>query len=90
MADKPELNKSQAIRDYFTANPKATTQEVIDALAKQGITVTSGVVRTTKFMHNKRQAAKKAAKKPATSPVEAPRPRRRSPKSTSPKPSVTT
>jgi len=39
MAEKPEVNKSQAIRDVFKANPKATTQEVIDALAKKGITV---------------------------------------------------
>jgi len=41
MAEKPEVNRSQAIRDYFTANPKATTQEVVDALAKQGITATA-------------------------------------------------
>ena len=68
MAEKPEVNKSQAIRDYFKANPKAKTQEVVDALAKQGITVTTGLVRTVKSKHNQRQAAKKAAKKAAAKP----------------------
>ena len=63
MAEKPELNRSQAIRDYFTANPKAKTQEVVDALAKHGITVSVGLVNTVKSKHNQRQAAKKAAKK---------------------------
>ena len=58
----PELNKSEAVRDYFKSNPKATTQEVVDALAKQGITIAAGLVRNIKSKHNKRQAAKKAAK----------------------------
>ena len=62
MAEKPEVNKSQAIRDYFKSNPKAKTQEVVDALAKHGITVTAGLVNTVKSKHNQRQAAKKAAK----------------------------
>ena len=61
----PELNKSQAIRDFFKSNPKAKTQEVVDALAKQGITVTTGLVTNVKSTHNKKRAAKKAA----TSPV---------------------
>ena len=65
MAEKPEVNKSQAIRDYYKLNPKAKTQEVVDALAKQGITVTTGLVTTVKSKHNKRQAAKKAAKNEA-------------------------
>ena len=30
-----EVNKSQAIRDYFKANPKAKTHEVVDALEKR-------------------------------------------------------
>ena len=36
----PEVNRSQAIRDHFKSNPKATTQEVVDALASHGVTVT--------------------------------------------------
>jgi len=66
MAKKPEVNKSQAIRDYFNANPKAMSPEVVEALAKQGITVNANLVNTVKSKHNKRQKAKKAAKNAAT------------------------
>ena len=61
MAEKPEVNKSEAIRDYYKLNPKAKTKEVVDALAKQGITVSVGLVTTVKSKHNKKHAAKKAA-----------------------------
>ncbi len=61
----PEINKSEAIRDYFKANPKVKAQEVADGLAKKGISVTANLVNTVKSKHNKRQAAKKAAKKQA-------------------------
>jgi len=57
-----EINKSQAIRDYYKSNPKAKTSEVVDALAKKGITVTTGLVTTVKSKHNKAQADKRAAK----------------------------
>ncbi len=57
-----EVNKSQAIRDFFKASPTAKAQEVADALAKKGITVSVGLVRIVKSKHNKRHAAKKAAK----------------------------
>ena len=69
MAEKPELNKSEAIRDYYKSNPTAKTKEVVDALAKQGITVTTGLVTNVKSTHNKRQAAKKAAKATAKTPA---------------------
>ena len=65
MAEKPEVNKSEAIRNYYKSNPKAKTKEVVDALAKQGITVTVGLVTNVKSTHNKKQAAKRAAKKAA-------------------------
>ena len=71
MAEKPEVNKSEAIRNYYKSNPKAKTKEVVDALAKQGITVTVGLVTNVKSTHNKKQAAKRAAKKAAASPVAA-------------------
>jgi arginine repressor len=58
----PEVNRSQAIRDHFKTNPKATTQEVVDALAKNGITVNTGLVTTVKSKHNKKHSAKRAAK----------------------------
>ncbi len=55
-------NRSQAIRDHFKLNPKAKTQEVVDALASHGITVTTGLVTTVKSKHNQKKADKKAAK----------------------------
>ena len=58
-----EVNKSQAIRDYFKANPKAKTHEVVDALEKQGVTVTASLVTTVKAAHNKALAAKKSGGK---------------------------
>ncbi len=61
----PEVNKSQAIRDHFKVNPKAKAQEVVDALASHGITVSVGLVRIVKSKHNKAHAAKKAAKSAA-------------------------
>ena len=60
MAKKPEVNKSQAIRDYYTANPKAKSPEVVEALANDGITVTANLVNMVKSKHNKRHKAKKA------------------------------
>ena len=61
-----EVNKSQAIRDSFRANPKATAQEVVDDLAKKGIMTTVNYVSNLKAAHNKRYAAKKAARGQAT------------------------
>jgi arginine repressor len=62
-----EVNRSQAIRDHFKLNPKATTQEVVDTLASHGITVTPNLVTTVKAKLNQKRAARKAAKAAATS-----------------------
>ncbi len=74
----PEVNKSQAIRDYYKANPAAKTSEVVDALGKKGITVNANFVATVKSKHNQAQAAKKALtisgeKKPEVSKMQAAR-----------------
>ena len=61
MAKKPVGNKSQSIRDYFNANPKAKSSDVVNALAKDGITVTANLVNLVKSKHNKRHKAKKSA-----------------------------
>ncbi len=53
----PEVNKSKAIRDYFKANKKAKLQEVVDALAKKGITTTTNYVSNLKSTHNTRRRA---------------------------------
>ncbi len=57
-----EINKSQAIRDYYKANPKAKAKDVVDALGKKGTSVSLSLVTTVKSKHNKAHAAKKAAK----------------------------
>ena len=61
-----EINRSQAIRDHFKLNPKAKTQEVVDALGSHGILVSATLVRTVKAKHNTRHAARKAVKAEAT------------------------
>lgn len=60
-------NKSQAIRDYYAANPKAKPLEVSAALAKQGIHVTAGFVSTVKSTTiTKKKGPKKSAKSGAS------------------------
>lgn len=41
-------NKSQAIRDYYAANPEAKPKQVVEALAAQGIDVSPAFVSTIK------------------------------------------
>lgn len=41
-------NKSQAIREYYTANPDAKPKAVVEALAAQGIEVSPAFVSTIK------------------------------------------
>lgn len=66
-------NKSEAIRDYYAANPTAKPKEVAEALSKQGISVTPAFVSTirstskTKKKTGKRgrPAGRKTARKTA-------------------------
>ena len=53
------MNKTQAVRDYLKAHKKAKAQEVVDALAEQGVTITVGYVRTIKAKSKRRRAVKK-------------------------------
>lgn len=39
-------NKSQAIRDYYSANPDAKPRQVVDALKEQGVEVSAQFVST--------------------------------------------
>ena len=55
MAKAKGVNKSQAVREYLKANHKAKNQEVVDALAKKGITITANYVGNIKATHNRRQ-----------------------------------
>ena len=43
-----EVSKSQAIRDFFKVNPKATGKEVVEGLKKDGIVVSLGLIGNVK------------------------------------------
>ena len=69
-APAKKVNKSQAIRDYCGANPKAGPTETAAALNKQGIQVSTAMVSTVKTMAKKKKKGrgkKKAA--PGAKPV---------------------
>jgi len=53
---------SRAIRDYFSKNPAATGQEVVEGLKAKGMTVTVGLVYNVKAYDAKKKSKKKAAK----------------------------
>ena len=65
MAKKPEVNKTQAVRDYLKDHPKAMSSEIAAALTKQGIKINAGYVAGIKTKINKKAATKKAVKKSA-------------------------
>lgn len=57
--------KSQAIRDYFKASPKAKASEVVTALAEKGIKVSAPMVYALKArnaMGKRRKKARSAGK----------------------------
>ena len=57
MAKNEKVNKTHAVKEYLKANKKAKNQEVVDALAKKGITISANYVATIKTTHNKRRRA---------------------------------
>ena len=63
---KKDVNRSQAIRDFLSKNPKATPKVVIAALAEDGIEVKAGLVSFVKnrMQHSAVRAA--GAKWPST------------------------
>jgi hypothetical protein len=64
MAKKTGVNKTQAVKEYLKANRKAKNKEVVDALAKKGITITANYVGNIKATHNtRRKAMRKVAAK---------------------------
>jgi hypothetical protein len=60
-ANQPEVNKSQAIRNYLKANRKAMPKAVVEALKAQGVDVTPQMVSTVKFTMKKKKGGKQAA-----------------------------
>jgi hypothetical protein len=72
MAKKQKVSKTQAVRDYLKAHPKAMSGEIAAALTKQGIKIKPGHVANIKSQINKARAEKKAAKKQAAVEAAAP------------------
>jgi hypothetical protein len=71
MARTKGVNLSHSVREYLTANPKATAKEVVEALAKNGTKVKEGLVYAVKggMKEKKKRKARvvKAAKAAAPS-----------------------
>ena len=74
---KAGVNKSKAIRDYLQANSGATNAEVVAALKKDGISVSSTYVSNVKSTsglggkkRKKRRTKKTAVNKPEPTPVQ--------------------
>jgi len=56
-------NKSQAIRDYYAANPEAKPKQVVEALAAQGVDVSAAFVSTIKSTSLTKGTRKAGAKR---------------------------
>ena len=63
---KRKGNKSEAIRQYLTANPNASAADVISALKEQGVEVTSNNVSTIKWSMKKAGESGASPAAPAT------------------------
>ena len=59
-------NKSQAIRDYYAAHPKAKPQEVASELKKKGIAVSAGFVSTIRSTSKKKKTVGKPGRPPGS------------------------
>jgi hypothetical protein len=59
-ADGGKVNKSQAVREYLTANPTADSQAVIDAMAAKGVKVAPTLVY---YVRSKLGQARRKAKR---------------------------
>lgn len=60
-----KVNKSQEIRDYYGANPKAKPLEVVAAMKEKGIEVNAQFVSTVKSNSKKKPTTRKSTKAPA-------------------------
>jgi hypothetical protein len=71
MAKQRRGEKTAAVSEYLTAHPGAGPKEIVAALAKQRIKITTAHVSNIKGKLSKSGNAKKSAKKPAA-PVAVP------------------
>jgi hypothetical protein len=61
MAKSKELTKSQAVKDYLKAHPKAMSSEIAAALSDQGIDIKPGYVSNIKTKLKARRSSRKPA-----------------------------
>ena len=76
MAKKSGVNKSQAIRDYKSANPNAGPTEIAAGLAEQGLTVTTALVSNV-LTTSKKKVKKRLGRPPKTTTADAATPKRK-------------
>ena len=62
------VSRSQHIRNYMAENPDAKPKEIIEALGKRGIEVSSTLVSMAKYNQSRKLAKKKVATKKAPKP----------------------
>jgi len=60
-------NKSQEIREYYTAHPNAKPKEVVDAMKSKGLSVSAQFVSTVKSNSKKKKGPSKRRGRPAGS-----------------------
>jgi hypothetical protein len=61
-AAKPEVNRSQVIRDFVAKNPAMPISEVVTALGKEGVKVSKKLVYMVKIKMKAKKAKEKKAK----------------------------
>ena len=59
---KPEVNRSQVIRDFVTKNPAMPISEVVTALGKEGVKVSKNLVYMVKMKMKAKKVKEKKAK----------------------------
>src|SRR5580700_10235722 len=59
---KPEVNRSQVIRDFVTKNPAMPISEVVTALGKEGVKVSKNLVYVVKMKMKAKKAKEKKEK----------------------------
>lgn len=70
MAKTAGVNKSQAVREILTENPKATVREVVAALAAKNIEVSDNLVYSIKGEFKEKSKRKKKIAKAALAAVK--------------------
>jgi len=76
VAKKSEINKTQAVVAYLKAHPQAKPSEIVDALTKKGVVITTRYATNIKSRRKKKRsrATKTAVAVPVTQQPATPQP----------------